>query len=476
MKGRTLLGVTLVSLMLLLPIKVNAAGSFRVSVKCNNVEVGNTTKCTLTGTASGTEISSFHGKINVSGNASLESFQAGSGWIGEGSNGVIDLYTDTMKSNSFSIGTVTLKTTAVGSASLTISGIEASDSNFENISGINNASGSFKINEHATTTTTTKKVTTAASGNTITERTTTTTTQYIAPLRLTSLTVDNFQVTNENGIYYVTVNQDTTEVNINATADDGITIIGLGKRTLADGKNVVELVLKNVFDQTATISIIITKPNGEKEIDTKLSELKIVNYPFTFNPETLEYKVTIPYNINEIYVMAVPKDENVTIRNDGLQVLSEGNNTIVVTSTFGDLNETKYTITIKRSYNNLIFMILFFTTGGIFIVYIFFSKLKTKKIKEEAINKIAEEKRESAAQSIKVNASFNGESSVGVGKRIVIPTKVVAAHSMNDAPNDNMLSSNSPAPQVKVIKTINTNGINQQVISSNKEKVGEAHE
>ena len=381
-----------------------------------------------------------------------------------------------MKSNSFSIGTVTLKTTAVGSASLTISGIEASDSNFENISGINNASGSFKINEHATTTTTTKKVTTAASGNTITERTTTTTTQYIAPLRLTSLTVDNFQVTNENGIYYVTVNQDTTEVNINATADDGITIIGVGKRTLADGKNVVELVLKNVFDQTATISIIITKPNGEKEIDTKLSELKIVNYPFTFNPETLEYKVTIPYNINEIYVMAVPKDENVTIRNDGLQVLSEGNNTIVVTSTFGDLNETKYTITIKRSYNNLIFMILFFTTGGIFIVYIFFSKLKTKKIKEEAINKIAEEKRESAAQSIKVNASFNGESSVGVGKRIVIPTKVVAAHSMNDAPNDNMLSSNSPAPQVKVIKTINTNGINQQVISSNKEKVGEAHE
>ena len=475
MKGRTLVGLIVLSLALILPNNVQAAGSFRVSVKCSNVEVGNTTKCILTGTASGTEISSFHGKINVSGNASFESFQAGSGWIGEGSNGVIDLYTDTMKSNSFSIGTVTLKTTAVGSGSLTISGIEASDSNFENISGINNATGSFKINDHITTTTTTKKITTAASNN-VTEKITTTTTQYIAPLRLTSLTVDNFQVTNENGIYYVTVNQDTTEVNINATAAERITIIGLGKRTLADGKNVVELVLRNTFDQTATVSLIITKPNGEKEVDTKLSELKIVNYPFTFNPETLEYKVTIPYNINEIYVMAIPKDENVTIRNDGLQVLSEGNNTIVVTSTFGDLNETKYTITIKRSYNNLIFMILFFTTGGIFIVYIFFSKLKTKKIKEEAINKIAEEKRESAAQSIKVNASFNGESSVGFGKLIVITTRVVASHVVNDAPNDKILSSNTPAPQVKVIKTINTNGINQQVISVNKDKVGEIHE
>lgn len=475
MKGRTLVGLIVLSLALILPIEVQAAGSFRVSVKCNNVEVGNTTKCTLTGTASGTEISSFHGKINVSGNASFESFQAGSGWIGEGSNGVIDLYTDTMKSNSFSIGTVTLKTTGVGSASLTVSGIEASDSNFDNISGINNATGSFRINDHTTTTTTTKKVTTAPN-NTVTERTTTTTTQYIAPLRLTSLTVDDFKVTNENGIYYVTVNQDTTEVNINATAEDGITIIGLGKRTLADGKNVVELVLRNTFDQTATISLIITKPNGEKEVDTKLSELKIVNYPFTFNPETLEYKVVIPYNINEIYIMAVAKDDNVTIRNDGLQVLSKGNNTIVVTSSFGDLNETKYTITIKRSYSNLIFMILFFTTGGTFIIFVFFSKLKAKKIKEDAINKIAEEKRETVSQNMKVNATFNGESSVGVGKRIVIPTKVVAAHTVNDAPNDEILSPNTPAPQVKVIKTINTNGINQQVISTNKDRVGEVNE
>ncbi len=50
----------------------------------------------------------------------FESFQTGSGWLVK----VIRcnrLYTDTMKSNFFSIGTVTLKTTAVGSGSLTIS-------------------------------------------------------------------------------------------------------------------------------------------------------------------------------------------------------------------------------------------------------------------------------------------------------------------------------------------------------------------
>lgn len=474
MKGRKLLGITLLSFLILLPIKVNALGSFRVSVKCNNVEVGSSSKCTITGSVSGTEISSFHGKINVTGGASFESFQASSGWIGEGSNGVIDLYTDTMKSNTFSIGTITLKTNTIGTGSLTISGIEASDSNFENISGINNATGSFRINEHITTTTTTRKTTIPANNN-VTERVTTTTTQYIAPLKLTSLTVDDFQVTNESGIYYVTVNKDTTEVNINATAAEGITIIGLGKRSLADGKNVVELVLQNTFGQTATISLIITKPNGDKEVDTKLSELKIVNYPFTFNPETLEYNVVIPYNINEIYLMAVPKDNDVTIRNDGLQVLSKGKNTIVVSSTFGDILETKYTINITRSYSNLIFMILFFTTGGSFIIFAFLSKRKAKNIKEEAVKEIAEEKRENVKQNIKVNATINGQSSVGVGKRIVVPTRVVAAHTIKTEPNNVVLSTNSPAPQVKVIKTINTNGINQQVISS-KEKAGEVNE
>ncbi len=57
---------------------------------------------------------------------------------------------------------------------------------------------------------------------------------------------------------------------------------------------------------------------------------------------------------------------------DGLQVLSKGKKLLVVTSNFGDLNETKYTITITRSYTNLIFAILFFFTGGSFMIYSFY--------------------------------------------------------------------------------------------------------
>lgn len=469
MKGKSFV-LIIVALSLFIPFKVFAAGTFRVSVKCNNVEVGASTKCTLTGTSSGTDISSFHGKINVT-NATFESFQTASGWLGEGSNGVIDLYTDTMKTGTFSIGTITLKTSSVGSASITLSGIEASDSNFENISGINNATGSFKILDHVTTTTTTKKITTATQTR-ATERVTSTTTQYIAPLKLTSLTVDDFNVTYENEIYYVTVNQDTTEVNINATAGAGITIIGLGKRTLSDGKNVVDLVLKNEFDQTATINVVITKPEGNKDIDTKLSSLKVVNYDFTFNPETLSYSITVPYNVKEIYIMALPKSEDVVVKNAGLQVLSKGKNTIVVTSSYGDLSETKYTINIKRNYTSLIFIILFSMTSLSFGLYAFFTRKKKGEVKDEVVKEIADEKRENLIRNTSVQASINGENSIGVGRRVVIPTKVINSHNVNEREN---LINSTPSPQVKVIKTINTNGINRQVIN-NKEQMSENHE
>ena len=68
----------------------------------------------------------------------------------------------------------------------------------------------------------------------------------------------------------------------------------------------------------------------------------------------------------------------------------------------------------------------------------------------------------------KVVSSINGENSVGIGKRVVIPTKVVAAH-VNTANTPEPMITNAPNPQVKVIKTINTNGINRQVINTHQE-------
>lgn len=444
-------------LMILLPTYAHAAGSFRVNVKCENVEVGSLSKCSITGTVSGTEVSSFHGKINVSGSATFDSFKTGSGFNGEGGNGIIDLYTDTLKSGTFSIGTVYLKANSVGSGTLTISNIEASDTNFENISGVNNATGSFNIIAHQTTVPTTKKSTTVTTKN-VTQTVTTTTTRYIAPLKLTSVKVDDFPVTYENDIYYVTVNQDTTEVTIDATAGEGITIIGLGKRTLADGKNVIDLVLKNEFDQTATINVVITKPNGQKEVDTKLAELKVVNYGFTFNPETLEYSITVPYNVKEIYIIATPKSDDVTVSNAGLQVLSNGKNEIKVKSSFGDISETIYTIKVKRNYMSLIFLIGFIGSALSFGGYAYYTKKKKENVKDEVVKEIALENRETAEKNMSVKASFNGESSVGVGKRIVVPTRVVQAHTINS--NNEQMMTSTPAPQVKVIKTINTNASN----------------
>lgn len=464
MKGKNLFAFFLIGILsIFINQNVYAEGTFKVNVKCENVEIGNSSKCTITGNVSGTELTAFHGNINVSGGASFVSFTTGSGWQGGGENGVIDLYTDTPKSgSSIPIGVITLKANSVGTGTLTISGVDASDKDFNDIGGVNNATGSFKISDVKVTTTTTKKTTTATKPI-VTERVTTTTTKYIAPLKLTNLTVDEFPVVYENEIYYVTVNEDTTEVNINASAGEGITIIGLGKRTLSDGKNSIELVLKNEYDQTATIQVIITKPDGKKDIDTKLSELKIVNYNFTFNPDTLEYTVSVPYNVKEIYIIAKPKSNDVTVYNDGLQVLSSEKNEIQITSSYGNISETKYKITIKRTYSSLLFIILFAGTGIGFAAYIFITKNKKEIKKEEKIKEIATEKRE-YRENTGYDISINGEKSIGVGKRVVVPTRVIAAHS-----NEEPLATTSPSPQIKVIKTINTNNLNRQVINANLE-------
>ena len=88
------------------------------------------------------------------------------------------------------------------------------------------------------------------------------------------------------------------------------------------------------------------------------------------------------------------------------------------------------------------------------------------------VKEIADEKRENLIRNTSVQASINGENSIGVGRRVVIPTKVINSHNVNEREN---LINSTPSPQVKVIKTINTNGINRQVIN-NKEQMSENHE
>ena len=441
MKSRIVQVLIALFVFVAIPFNVDAAGSVSVSVSCNNVILDKTTKCAITGRATGTVVSGFQASYSLSSNVSYVDFDAASGWQGDGDSGKIELYTDTNKSGTFAIGTITLKGTKIGKASIVISGIGASDADFNEIGGISNAASSFYVNKATTTTTTkktTKKTTTTTRKNNkttvttlhISTTTTTTTTTTLIPLRLSSVVVDGFDVSYEDGKYYVTVDPETEEVTVNATAASGIQIIGTGKRSLVEGKNVVDLILRDATNRTETVQVVITRPEGSGVYDTKLTSLKVVDYELEFDPSKYEYTVTVPFNTKEVYVIAKAINDDVIITGDGLKTISkDNNNKVYVKVSYGNLASTEYTITIKKSYTMLIMWI---AIGGLSIGFIGFA-LYAQSSKKKAVAAVVAEKNKvlatnNRAESVSASAGIevNGEKVAGIARRTVVPTPVAA--------------------------------------------------
>jgi hypothetical protein len=326
-------------------------------------------------------------------------------------------------------------------------------------------------------------------------------TYYIhSKLYLTSLTVDEYPITRENGIYYVTTDSSREFVEINATAPEGVTIYGTGQRFLATGKNSVSIVLKDEDGNTATISLIITRP-GDSPVSTLLKELGIVNYKLTFDPNTMEYTVSVPAGTEEVYIYATAENPDTVIMGDGIFKLTKGEGTAYVKVTYGNLSSTLYTIHFKKSNKALIPIILLSIgmLGGIGGIFFLINKLKQQ---EEKYHNLVVSNKADSQRSMKQaepQITLNGNSSAAIGQQVVRPTAVpqieqkqVPVQSIinNNVPNTpikqnvnvapttnkvvdtkpvttpgmvapkvvpvNNLVANKPAPQVKVVKRVVT--------------------
>lgn len=463
-----------------------------LSISCNDAIVGQQSTCTIRVNADG-EVSGFQANFSVTGAASAVSFSPASGWEGEGDGGSIALYTKTNKSGSINIGTVTFQANYAGKASLNLSGVSIGDVDFNEVP-IGSSARSFNVSNQTTTTikttTTTKYQSNPNKGNgtpsSVGDNTTAPTipiTENIVPLSLSSLAVDGFDVTYENGAYYCTVNEDTEEVNIIATAADGIIVTGVGPRKLARGKNSVQLVLTD-STQTTNISVVITRPDDSGVYDTKLTSLKVVGYDFAFSPDTYEYTVSIPSSLKEIYVLASSYSDSVVIQGAGLKHLT-GDDTVYVKVTYGNLAESNYVIHIKKDHKALIQLILMIIFGvGMFgvTVYSFVNKKKAvKKVTDQSNKELAESNRRFNQSGS--NMVINGEKTTGIGQRIVVPTQVIPVNKTVEAVDEeknindletssldaesvepnNQINNNldltdasapTPTPQIKVVKRV----------------------
>ena len=88
MKSRIVQVLIALFVFVAIPFNVDAAGSVSVSVSCNNVILDKTTKCAITGRATGTVVSGFQASYSLSSNVSYVDFDAASGWQGDGDSGL----------------------------------------------------------------------------------------------------------------------------------------------------------------------------------------------------------------------------------------------------------------------------------------------------------------------------------------------------------------------------------------------------
>lgn len=502
--------ILIVALIYLVPNYVYAT-SLSVSISCKDVNVNSTATCTVSATVTNptsdssgvtpglADINADFAITSNGGTATISSFSNGSGWEGSVliSDGYFKLYGDA-HSGTFTVGTFTIKGTKAGKVTLSLTNIYGGD----NVTGdqikASNKSASFNVVATASTTTTTTKTTTkktaaatttktttaktaatttkrtttnsattAANQNTATQRVTTTTvvraTMAATDLVLSSVQVDDFNVTYENGIYYATVNANTEKVTISATAPAGVTVIGSGQRTLAVGDNSVDLVLRDQGGQTVTYQLIITRPEGLVITDTKLTSLRVVGYEFAFNPNTLEYTVTVPSNINEVYVEAKSYSSDVIITGDGVQTLNKGKNDIYIRVSYGELANTEYKITIKRSYMSTIMWVIIGLLGAGLIGMAIYANINRK----AAVSKAVAEKNKQIAQNNRAAISgtpqvqLNGESVVGTGKKTIAPTPVKPVTPVAPQPGSPVVQA-TPVSPIKTVTPVAQGAQNSQ--------------
>ena len=116
--------------LILLPLNVFAlTGSTSITCAKNTLEIGGTTTCTISGTASA-GVSVVSAKLSSSGGISISEITSASIWQGDGEGGNFELYTDENKTGTFQIGSFKVTANSAGTGTITFGSVEFGDADF----------------------------------------------------------------------------------------------------------------------------------------------------------------------------------------------------------------------------------------------------------------------------------------------------------------------------------------------------------
>ena len=281
---------------LLFPISVSAlSGSASISCNSTSFEVGSSTSCTLYG-YSNEGVSAVAASLTAGGSISISNINTSSNWQGNGSDGNIQLYTDSNMSGSFGIVSFTVTGNSVGSGTINVGGIRFSDASF-NENGISGTSLSITVNEKYVpkpdpTPTTPSTVTTPSNNSGSNSNNNVTDNKKSNDASLKSLVIKgiNFEFSKDKLEYDVEVSNNVDKLDITAEVNNDKAKVTIpSDLSLKVGNNSFTIVVEAEDGTKSEYKINVKRLDRVLSSNTNLSKLVINGYNISFSKDKYIY-------------------------------------------------------------------------------------------------------------------------------------------------------------------------------------------
>ncbi len=167
---------------------------------------------------------------------------------------------------------------------------------------------------------------------------------------LSSLSVTNgsinFSPSNTN--YSINVESNITSVSISATpADSKAKVSGTGNRNLNFGNNSLDVVVTAEDGSKKTYTINVNRKDNRSS-NNNLSSLTVSSGSLSFNKNTTNYNIEVPYDVTKVTINAKAEDPKAKVNIQSPDLVSEEIRTAKVTVTAENGSNKVYSIDIRR--------------------------------------------------------------------------------------------------------------------------------
>lgn len=344
-----------VILSILLPINVKAlSGSINISCNDSNVIVGNSTNCSITGN-SDSEVSALAMTLSSGGSISISNIVTSSVWQGNGSDGDIQLYTDSNKTGNFSIATFTITGNSVGSGTITASGVMFTGADFNDV-GVSGKNIVINVKEKETPKPnpepTPKPSNNGNNNNNSNNNNNQVKKSNDATLKSLSISDVNFEFSSDKYDYEVDVNNDVDKIEIEAIVNNDKAKVTIPEDlSLKIGKNKFTVIVEAEDGTKKEYNISINRLDRKLSNNAYLSKLTIEGYDIIFRKDKYIYNIGDIKN-NKLNVKAETEDKTSKIDIYGNNSIGK-NGVIVVKVTAEDKTTSEYIIYVNNNSINI---------------------------------------------------------------------------------------------------------------------------